>query len=388
VSGWTTPADVRARAHKRWDAGEVLRAYATESPPPVLDLPVRGPTPREVSANLAQVKSWRDALVAGSRDGTRYTLAERSIGGRVIGSVSLPDRVRVTTYDQWWRLLGVAEEVRALDALLARTRGTHPVLLEWVARWPLRAVAAAPDWDHLLAAHDWLVEAAGQGRHLREVTAPGVDTKFIEGHTRVLGEWLDATVAFDPRHSAARHFARRYGFAEAPQLLRLRVDAGLGVLPPGVSEVGLRVAEAGALAVAPSQVLIVENLTTYLAVPVPEGGVVVWGQGFDAGRLGRMPWLGVALRVRYWGDLDTHGFAILDLVRSQVPQVTSVLMDLDTLLHHRSRWVPEPKQTRADLVHLTGGERALYEDLVEDVHGPSVRLEQERIDWAWVLERL
>ena len=286
-------------------------------------------------------------------------------------------------YTKWF-----LARLRAIDALLARTREAHPALVDWVARSPLRALAVSTDWGHLLAAHAWLVESAGQGRHLREVTAPGVDTKFIEGHTRVLGEWLDATVAFDPRHSAARRFARRYGFAEAPQLLRLRVDAGLGVLPPGVSEVGLRVAEAGALAVAPSQVLIVENLTTYLAVPVPEGGVVVWGQGFDAGRLGRMPWLGVALRVRYWGDLDTHGFAILDLVRSQVPQVTSVLMDLDTLLHHRSRWVPEPKQTRADLVHLTGGERALYEDLVEDVHGPSVRLEQERIDWAWVLERL
>ncbi|HPV80770.1 MAG TPA: DUF2220 family protein [Dermatophilaceae bacterium] len=388
MSAWTTSADVRARAQKRWDAGELLSAHATGAPAPVLDLPVRGPTPREVSAQLSQVRSWRDALVAGSRGGTCYDLTERSIGGRVIGSASLPDRVKVTAYDQWWRLLGVTEQVRAFDALLARTREAHPALVDWVARSPLRALAVSTDWEHLLAAHAWLVESAGQGRHLREVTAPGVDTKFIEGHTRVLGEWLDATVAFDPRHSAARRFARRYGFAEAPQLLRLRVDAGLGVLPPGVSEVGLRVAEAGALAVAPSQVLIVENLTTYLAVPVPEGGVVVWGQGFDAGRLGRMPWLGVALRVRYWGDLDTHGFAILDLVRSQVPQVTSVLMDLDTLLHHRSRWVPEPKQTRADLVHLTGGERALYEDLVEDVHGPSVRLEQERIDWAWVLERL
>lgn len=388
MTGWTTPADIRARARKRWDAGELLSAYATGSAPPVVDLPVRGPTPREVSAQLAQVRAWRDALVAGSRDGTCYTLTERSIGGRVIGAVSLPDRVSLTAYDQWWRLLGVAGQVRVLDAVLARTRRTHPAVLTWVERFPLRALAVADDWERLLAAYDWLVEAAGQGRYLREVTADGVDTKFIEGHTRVLGEWLDSAVSVDERFPAARRFARRYGFSEAPPLLRLRIDCGLGVLPEGISEVGLRVAEAPALSMSPSQVLIVENLATYLAVPIPASGVVVWGQGFDAGRLGRVPWLRSAGQVRYWGDLDTHGFAILDLVRSQLPQVASVLMDRETLLHHRSRWVAESKQTRADLVHLTGAERALYEDLVEGAHGPSVRLEQERIDWPWVLERL
>ncbi|HSF98346.1 MAG TPA: Wadjet anti-phage system protein JetD domain-containing protein [Ornithinibacter sp.] len=388
MTGWTTPADIRARAQKRWDAGELLSAYATGSAPPALDLPVRGPTPREVSAQLAQVRSWRDALVAGSRDGTCYTLTERSIGGRVIGAVTLPDRVSITAYDQWWRLLGVAEQVRVLDVVLARTRRTHPALLDWVERFPRRALAVADDWERLLAADDWLVEVSGQGRYLREVTAAGVDTKFIEGHTRVLGEWLDAVVEFDERYPASRRFARRYGFSEAPPLLRLRIDEGLGVLPSGISEVGLRVAEAEALRMAPSHVLIVENLATYLAVPVPAGGAVIWGQGFDAGRLGRVAWLGAAPRVRYWGDLDTHGFAILNLVRSQVPQVTSVLMDRETLLRHRSRWVVEPRATRADLTLLTGAERAVYEDLVEGAHGPAVRLEQERIEWPWVLERL
>ena len=151
--------------------------------------------------------------------------------------------------------------------------------------------------------------------------------------------------------------------------MRVRIDARLGVLPAGVSELGLRVAEAAALELSPTRVLIVENLATYLAAPLPAGGVVVWGHGFDAGRLGRMPWLTEAGCVQYWGDLDTHGFAILNLVRSQVPQVTSVLMDRETLLHHRDRWVAEPKPTRADLAHLDGAERTLYEDLVEGCSG-------------------
>ena len=83
----------------------------------------------------------------------------------------------------------------------------------------------------------------------------------------------------------------------------------------------------------------------------------------------------------YWGDLDTHGFAILDRLRAW-------LMDRPTLLEHQDRWGREPSPTSASLRHLTPDEAALYEDLVSDRFAERLRLEQERINWAWVQERL
>lgn len=133
--------------------------------------------------------------------------------------------------------------------------------------------------------------------------------------------------------------------------------------------------------------LIVENEISYLSVPVPEGGVVVWGKGFEVDRVGSLPWLGAA-EVHYWGDLDTHGFAILDRLRAWLPQTRSVLMDRATLLRHRERWGQEPRPTVARLRHLSPDEAALYEDLVSDRFAERLRLEQERIDWAWVEQRL
>ena len=62
-------------------------------------------------------------------------------------------------------------------------------------------------------------------------------------------------------------------------------------------------------------------------------------------------------------------------------------MDEQTLLQHRERWVAEPSPTTADLTRLTAAERGVYEDLVTDRYGDRVRLEQERVDWAWVSER-
>ncbi len=90
--------------------------------------------------------------------------------------------------------------------------------------------------------------------------------------------------------------------------------------------------------------------------------------GFDVDNVGRLPWLGGA-DVVYWGDIDTHGFAILDRLRAWLPEARSVLMDQETLLAHRDRWVTEDRPARSALTRLTVDEwGGLYTDLVEGGH--------------------
>jgi hypothetical protein len=93
--------------------------------------------------------------------------------------------------------------------------------------------------------------------------------------------------------------------------------------------------------------------------------------------------------IHYWGDIDTHGFAILDQLRSHHSHVESLLMDRSTLLEHRSQWSDEPDPVLRDLAHLSPEERALFDDLRWKRLGDQrVRLEQERIDFAWVEQAL
>jgi hypothetical protein len=93
--------------------------------------------------------------------------------------------------------------------------------------------------------------------------------------------------------------------------------------------------------------------------------------------------------VMYWGDIDTHGFSILALARKVLGNVTSILMDEATLHAHLDRCVPEPSRTpNADRSALTAAECAVYAGLLEDTWGKSLRLEQERIGWPYVLDQL
>ena len=99
--------------------------------------------------------------------------------------------------------------------------------------------------------------------------------------------------------------------------------------------------------------------------------------------LAPLGWL-ADLDLVYWGDIDTHGFAILNRLRQRFPHARSMLMDRATLLAHRDQWVTEPSPTAAALDRLNRAESALYADLISNAYGPAVRLEQERISFSAV----
>ncbi len=387
---WTTPGDLATQVRRRWRDGSLLRAYAAGEPFPAMSLKVRGPLVRDLGTRLADVQAWARRLADGSRAGRAYTLVTREVGGRDFGRNVLPDRAVLDSYEQAWRLLGVdgpAGEVATYDGVLAVTRTQAPELVAWVCAHPLEAIEAAPVWPRLLLAVDWLRRRGGLGLYLRQIEAPGVDTKFVAAHQRVLAALLDEVLpatAIQQRYSRGSDFAARYGFAEPPRLVRVRCADGFAGLPRGISEIGWRAEELAGLRVSVQTVVVVENLVTYLSWPVPAQGLVVWGSGYAARALMGVPFVRQAPRVLYSGDLDTHGFAILSLLRGAIPQVESVLMDRETLLAHRDRWGAEAAPTHARLEYLSTAEAALYRDLVEDVYAPALRLEQERLAWAWV----
>ena len=115
--------------------------------------------------------------------------------------------------------------------------------------------------------------------------------------------------------------------------------------------------------------------------------MVIFGAGYGFESLDRARWLG-ELRLHYWGDIDTHGFAILDALRARFGHVESFLMDRSTLLAFESLWGTEDSPIDRELPRLTAEERALYDDLRAERFGRHVRLEQERIGFGWVEETL
>jgi hypothetical protein len=105
-----------------------------------------------------------------------------------------------------------------------------------------------------------------------------------------------------------------------------------------------------------------KNLNTGISLPDIDGTVAFMRLGLAVDQLEAIGWLRRAQRHLYWGDFDTHGFAILARARLRFPNTVSVLMDEDTLLAHRKLWVREPTPCRVESPEgLTVAELAVYE---------------------------
>ena len=217
---------------------------------------------------------------------------------------------------------------------------------------------------------------AGSGT---SVDVPGVDTKFIERHKGVLTELLDAQLDPSRVEAAAPDFAVRYGFLRRPGYVRFRVTGGFR----GFSELSVRTNEFMAAPDGITRAYVIENEITYLAFPVQASAMVIFGGGYAVPVLQPLGWL-ADLDVVYWGDIDTHGFAILNRLRQHIPHARSMLMDRGTLLGHRDHWATEPSPTAIALDLLASAESALYADLTSNTYGRSVRLEQERVSFSAV----
>lgn len=387
---WTRPADLRAQVLRRWERGELLRDLVdVEALDWPLRLSLRAPRAADLAERFEAVRDW----VAELRDAEGLHIEWREWQHRVQGNQACPAAVRIDSREDALALIGKSAEARRFAQLWALTAQQQPALLPSLARRPLQVLEHEEPWERLLAVVAWVQARPRPGVYVRQVDAPGVDSKFIERHRGVLAELLDLALpaeAIDPQAVGAAQFNRRYGFLDKPARFRLRLlDACLPQLPgcAGLTDLTLDAASFASLALPVERVYITENEINFLAFPPVSKAVVVFGAGYGWEALAAADWLR-RQPLYYWGDIDTHGFAILDQLREHHPQARSLLMDPDTLMAHRLHWGEEPAPTRQALHRLSEAEAEVYDALRFDRFRTRLRLEQERIGYGWVCERV
>lgn len=248
------------------------------------------------------------------------------------------------------------------------------------------ADAAENELERVIGVLRWLEVNPSSGLYPRQVPVAGIDSKWLTGRARILG---DALAALRPGSGGSR-FAERAGLRELPDRVRMRVpDAALAAHLGGLDDLAVPIEQLARLEIPVRRVLIVENLQTGLACEGLPGTLVLMAKGYAVQYSSRVPWL-ASLPVFYWGDIDTHGLAILDRLRAHLPHVVSVLMDEQALLSCPPDrvGVEDVMHQAATLPRLTVDEAAFYVQLRSGRYGSSIRLEQERIDWDYAIARL
>ncbi|MBY4596955.1 DUF3322 domain-containing protein [Ottowia caeni] len=385
---WTGPKELKAQLIRLWERGELLRDTVTGHVRFPLRLSLKLPSSTDITDRFQDVRAWATELAAAESIRVEW----QELRHRVQGTQKLPTSVWIETLEDALTWLGKRKEWDRFSAQVASTRQANAALLPWLERRPLQALSLTAEWSRLLAVVDWLVEHPRPGIYLRQVDLPGVHSKFMETHRAVLTELLDLALpasAVDIEKAGISQFSARYGFLEKPTRIRFRVlDSRIRVVPGSAyPDVTLDADSFSQLQLPVQRVFITENETNFLAFPQARHAIVIFGAGYGWDALSRSDWL-KNCSIHYWGDIDTHGFGILDQLRGRFEHVTSFLMDRETLDAHTAAWGTEDKPLMADLHRLTPEERSLYDDLRDNRKRPGLRLEQEHIGFRWVADRL
>ena len=352
-----------------------------------LHLRFRRPDAKDLSERFDDVRRWIRNLEEGSKakQGFGYEIEWIGIHHRQLGQNRVPAGVSVPTESDAFRLLRKEGEANRFRTLAETTSRRFPSLYHWLVRKPLTALEYAEDWERILAVLTWFHEHPRSGLYLRQLDIPRVDTKFIETRKGLLSELLDEVLPSEmvnTQFAGAKNFEERYGLASRPTPIRFRLlDKRLDLY--GLTDLSVPASQFAQLSLPVDRVFITENEVNGLAFPDTPGSMVIFGLGYGVQTLADVHWL-QNKTLYYWGDIDTHGFAILHRFRAIFPEAQSFLMDRETLLAHRELWGSETNCFPGTLTHLTEAEQSLFIDLRQNVLGEHIRLEQERISFRWL----
>jgi hypothetical protein len=403
MASWTTTADIKAETERLWNRGELPAALlsgivvtdghestrltsGTVACKGGITFPyrlrLRCPRPSELGASFEDVRMWVQTLERASRQhtGAGFAIEWQEINTRALGRNRLPSALTLPSLDDALALIDKQADAARLLECAHTILSRWPALAGWVSRRPHVLLEHVSEWPQILDVVGWMVTNPRSGLYARQIDVAGVDTKFIESRKGLLTELLDVLLPSEAvEHSAtgAQRFEARYGLATKPAIIRFRLlDPDLAI--SGLTDLAVPAVEFAKLEVGASRIFIVENEVTFLSFPQVGGGLLIFGGGYGIDRLEEARWLASRV-ISYWGDIDTHGFAILDRLRTMFPTAKSLLMDRGTLLAHRAQWSSEAAPQTGELSHLEPEEYALYDDLCRDRLGSAVRLEQERV---------
>jgi hypothetical protein len=418
-----SPNDVRStmavkyrRGVAGWLAAPPARVAPGADSAVVVSIPLDAPSARVAHANPAAVDRWVTEWQRADSGPLPWTVSweERHWSG--YGRQHIPVRVVVSgaaavarcAGDQadWALLSGRVDQLVDRFGAQAHARPARAALAGAV-RSALTAVRGMTDadFDRAVRVVEWIVGHPSSGLLLRQLPVEGMDTKWLEHNRRIVTALVSAV-----RDVRGLPGGIDLGLRSEPEVrdivvldprLRPRPGGGPAGCAPATGVPGLRhfradaeelaglwePAPAGVAGVRPRALLVCENRQSLVALPDMSGVVALHGGGYAVSELHCLDWA-VDLPVLYWGDLDVDGFGILNRLRHHHGRVRSVLMDVETLDRHAVLCVPDPRAERVDpaaLDLLTEHEHRALQRLHE-LGG--VRLEQERLAWLWVSERL
>ena len=355
--------ELKNKANRQYD--KVLKSYFSEE-----DLfPMLIPSSKKLEKSQDVFEQQRDLLLhSKNKLGFGYWLTFREKSQTSDSEIS---KINFETKEDLLQFVDKVSDYQRFIDLVELILIEIPILRELLEKSPKIVNEYHNDWIDLLKICHYFLENPQPNLYVRSLPIE-VSTKFIETHQGILKILLDFLIPTYVNVEERDFFKRFHLQIEEPNIKIRFLDNSLR-LHPNLSYLSVWQSEFKVLDIQCQKIYIIENLTTFLSFPSKNQSIAIWGGGFAVNLLAEIDWF-QDKKLYYWGDIDIHGFQILDQIRRYYPAIESFLMDENTFKkYHRGE--VGGKYNIISLNNLTDSEQALYEVILRN----NWRLEQEKI---------
>lgn len=388
-----SPVEIKRALLKKWENGSLYTAILSEDifPYSVLIPRIKD---SDFKNNFDETRKWLNQIEDYFKK-PGITIDKQSIKFRLFGSQNIPVKINFEDSASLAKFLGKQVELSNFYELIARTNTIFPDIYDELILNPKMLIDNSKIWNKVLVVSEFLKNNEVKGKYLRELAIPNIDTKFIESNKRLFRWIMDIILPDDlinKEHDGISNygFEKRYGLNYQPTRIRFRIlDPLLRKEFSNMSDIEINISEfeqLGKRDLFIDNIYITENKINGLSFPDKNNAIVIFGLGYGVDTLKNSKWIN-SCGIYYWGDIDTHGFAILSRLRGYFPKAKSFLMDADTLKNHASMMVIEHKKHPSEsLPNLNNKELSLYQTLKQSKK--ESRLEQEKINFSYLQDYL
>jgi len=383
--------DIKNKIRKQWHHYKFHKAWLTEERIFPYQIKLAKPNNKTMLHQFDAIRSWVTELSEVFPSSSSIHVIRQEINFSAMGKQSIPVAIEFDNIEVLARYLGKWQEWQLFCLNQNKIINQFPKLKQWSIQSPGNIHKYRHCWTQLLNVCHYFSLHPLPDRYIRELDIHSVDTKFIETHKSILKILLDIILADSAKklqyEQISEHgFEKRFGLRHEQAKIHFRLlDYNMAADFSGITDMEIPIDQFAQLDLLCDRIFITENKTNGLAFPETNNAIVIFGLGYGIQILKQVKWINHC-QLYYWGDIDTHGFAILSGIRHYFPKIHSWLMDEETLLHCQGQWgkeTPGKSHQAETLTHLTQAEQQLYKRLKTNYWQKSLRLEQEKIPYEW-----
>ena len=371
---------------KQEEKGTLYEALTKPAEPPYFRMVLK--RPEETEEDWKALLSWSDYWrhpVKDSSGRPLWHIDEKGKNTKSFGRQTLPVRVFVDSPKDAFTLLSMNREKREFLSCLKEVDERNSALKDWFIHYYPR-IRSEGFYPLFFPIADFFKKQEEKGGYLRELSIPGVDTKFLEKHAFLVRTLWNALFP-ENQVDSNEEMKEKLFIKEVPTPAICARSLDDTMLFCGVRKFFLSNDEVARFNPPHRRIFITENKVNGYTFPHAKDSLILFGMGYGVLELARQAkWL-EEKEVYYWGDLDSDGFNILSALRHILPHVHSFLMDRETLLAYVDRNIRDTGNTTVIPDRLTVSEKMAW----KEVHDHGWRLEQERIpsdEVEWAVEQL